>query len=256
MAIDKVMSLDAAMAQVTPGTRLMMGEFVGAGEPARCIEWLLAHRIGRLTLIANTSGLRGDFLMGKLFAAGLVEEYIGTHGATSNEASDAYLSGALKVKQFFPMGTWAEKVRAGGHGLGGALVPVGVGILDTPGLFPDLDQPKRTIDINGKTYLVEEALTAEVSIIRGWRADRLGNVEFRYMATQNQKDLAMAGKFTIAEVSEIVEVGAIPPERVGCPGPFVNAVVQGLTLEEQHTLYRNQWIKLGRLPKLPEEETP
>ncbi len=256
MNIDKVMSIDAAMAHVTPGSRVMMGEFVGAGEPAKCIEWLLAHGIDRLTLIANTSGLRGDFLMGKLFAAGLIEEYIGTHGATSNEASDAYLSGKLKVRQFFPMGTWAEKVRAGGHGLGGALVPVGVGILDQEGLFPDLEEPKRTIEIRGKTYLVEEALTADVSIIRGYRADPLGNVEFRYMATQNQKDLAMAGKFTIAEVNEIVPVGAIPPERVGCPGPFVNAVVQGYSLADQHTLYRDHWIKLGRLPKLPEGETP
>jgi acetate CoA/acetoacetate CoA-transferase alpha subunit len=256
MNIDKIMGIDAAMAHVPPGTRVMMGEFVGAGEPARCIEWLLQHQVGRLTLIANTSGLRGDFLMGKLFAAGLIEEYIGTHGATSNEASDAYLAGRVKVRQFFPMGTWAEKVRAGAMGLGGALVPVGVGILDAPGLFPDMEEPKRVIDIKGKPYFVEEALTAEVSIIRGWRADKLGNVEFRYMAAQNQKDLAMAGRFTIAEVNEIVPVGAIPPERVGCPGPFVNAVVQGYSLADQHTLYRDQWIKLGRLPKLPEGEAP
>ncbi len=244
----KVMDIDAAMSRVPPGTRLMMGEFVGAGEPARCIEWLLEHRIDRLTLLAVTSGLRGDFLMGKLFAAGLIAEYIGTHVATSNEASDAYLSGQMLVKQIYPMGTWAEMVRAGGMGLGGALVPVGVGILDAPGLFPDMDAPKRTIDINGKTYFVEPALTAEVSITRGWRADPLGNVEFRYTSTQNQKDIAMAGKFTIAEVSEIVPVGTIPPERVGCPGPFVNAVVQGYSLAEQHKLYRDQWIKLGRLP--------
>ena len=255
MSINKVMSIDAAMAHVPSGTRVMMGEFVGAGEPAKCIEWLLEHRIDRLTLIANTPGLRGDFLMAKLFAAGLIEEYIGTHGATSSEASDAYLAGRIKVQQFFPMGTWAEKVRAGAMGLGGALVPVGVGILDAPGLFPDLEEPKRTIEIKGKTYFVEEALTADVAIIRGGRADPLGNVEFRYMATQNQKDLAMAGRFTIAEVNEIVPVGAIQPERVGCPGPFVNAVVQGYTLAEQHNLYRDHWIKLGRLPK-PEERDP
>jgi acetate CoA/acetoacetate CoA-transferase alpha subunit len=252
MSINKVMSIDAAMAHVPAGTRLMMGEFVGAGEPAKCIEYLVANRIGRLTLIAVTSGLRGDFLMGKLFAAGLVEEYIGTHVATSTEASDAYLSGQMKVVEIFPMGTWAEKVRAGGMGLGGCLVPVGVGILNTPGLFPDMTEPKRTIEIKGKTYFVEEPLTAEVSIIRGWRGDAMGNVEFRYMAGQNQKDLAMAGKFTIAEVNEIVPVGTIPPERVGCPGPFVNAVVQSYSLEEQHRLYRDNWIKLGRLPKLPE----
>ena len=256
MSISKVMSIEAAMARVVPGSRVMMGEFVGAGEPARCIEYLLAQRIGGLTLIANTTGLRGDFLMGKLFAAGLIAEYIGTHGATSGEASDAYLSGQVKVKQFFPMGTWAEKIRAGAVGLGGCLVPVGVGILDVPGLFPDMDEPKRTIDIKGRTYLVEEALTAEVAIIRGFRGDALGNIEFRYMALQNQKDLAMASKFAIAEVSEIVPVGTIPPERVGCPGPFVNAVVQGYSLAEQHRMYRDQWIKLKRLPPLAPGEGP
>jgi acetate CoA/acetoacetate CoA-transferase alpha subunit len=193
MSIDKVMALDAAMAWVKPGTRLMMGEFVGFGEPARCIEWLIANNVGDLTLITNTPGLRGGSPMAGLFGAGLVRELIGTHAATSTESSEAYLAGKLKVAQFFPMGTWAEKVRAGGVGLGGVLVPVGVGILDAEGLFPYLEAPKPTIELNGKKYFVEEALRAEVSIIKGWRADRLGNVEFRYTSTQNQRDLAMAG---------------------------------------------------------------
>jgi len=254
MSINKVMSLDDAMARVTPGTRLMMGEFVGHGEPAACIEWLIAHNVGDLTLITNTPGLRGASPMVGLFGAGLVRELIGTHGGTSAEASDAYLSGKMKIAQFFPMGTWAEKVRAGGVGLGGVLVPVGVGILDAEGLFPDLGTPKRTIELNGQSYFVEEALRAEVSIIKGWRADRLGNIEFRYTSTQNQRDLAMAGRYTIAEVNEIVEVGDIPPERVGCPGPFVNAVVQGYSLAEQHARGRELMIKLGRLPPLSDEE--
>jgi len=247
MAIEKIMRLDDAMAHVTPGTRLMMGEFVGAGEPARCIEWLLQNRVGGLTLITVTPGVRGGFLMGRLFEQGQISELIATHVATSSESSDAYLRGQLKMKQFFPMGTWAEKVRAGAMGLGGVLVPVGVGILDQPGIFPDLEEPKPTLELHGKTYFVEEALRAEVSIIKGWRADPLGNVEFRMTGTQNQRDLAMAGDYTIAEVNEIVPVGTISPERVGCPGPFVNAVVQGYSLEEQHAMYRDLWIKLGRL---------
>ena len=253
--INKVVSLDEAMASVTPGTRLMMGEFVGAGEPARCIEWLLDRRVGDLTLITVTPGVRGRFLMGRLFEQGQISELISTHAASSPESSDAYLSGQLKVRQFFPMGTWAEKVRAGAMGLGGVLVPVGVGILDQPGLFSELDEPKRTLELHGRTFFVEEALRAQVSIIKGWRADPLGNVEFRLTGTQNQRDLAMAGAFTIAEVNEIVPVGAIAPERIGCPGPFVNAVVQGYSLEEQHALYRDLWIKLGRLAPLSEGET-
>lgn len=250
--MNKVMALADAMAQVVPGTRLMMSEFVGMGEAARCIDYLIEHAVGELTLIVNTVGLRGPTPLARLFGAGLVRELIGSHSGTSPEASEAYLSGQMKVAQFFPMGTWAEKVRAGAVGLGGVLVPVGVGILDAPGLFPELEAPKRTIELDGKTFFVEEALRAEVAIIKGWRADRLGNVEFRYTSHQNQRDLAMAGRYTIAEVNEIVEVGEIPPERVGCPGPFVNAVVQGQTLDEQHDAYRELWVKLGRLPPLEE----
>lgn len=253
MTIDKVVSLDVAMAHVRQGMRIMMGEFVGAGEPARCIEWLLEKRIGDLALIAVTPGVRGGFLMGRLFEQGQIRELISTHAATSPESSDAYLRGDLEVEQFYPMGTWAEKVRAGAMGLGGVLVPVGVGILDQPGIFPRLTEPKRTVELGGRSYFIEEALRADVSIIKGWRADPLGNVEFRLTGTQNQRDLAMAGDFTIAEVNEIVPVGAIDAERVGCPGPFVNAVVQGYSLEEQHEMYRQLWVKLGRLA--PVEET-
>jgi acetate CoA/acetoacetate CoA-transferase alpha subunit len=96
VAIDKVMSLDTAMARLKSGMRSMMGEFVGACEPARCIEWLLDKRIGDLTLIAVTPGTRGGFLMGRLFQQGQVSELISTHVATSTEASDAYLNGQLK----------------------------------------------------------------------------------------------------------------------------------------------------------------
>jgi acetate CoA/acetoacetate CoA-transferase alpha subunit len=154
VAIDKVMTLDAAMARLEPGMRVMMGEFVGAGEPARCIEWLLEKRIGDLTLIAVTPGVRGGFLMGRLFEQGQIRELISTHVATSTEASEAYLRGQLKVTQFYPMGTWAEKVRAGAVGLGGVLVPVGVGILDQPGIFPELSEPKRVVEVGGKSYFL------------------------------------------------------------------------------------------------------
>jgi acetate CoA/acetoacetate CoA-transferase alpha subunit len=245
--INKVTAVESALALIGPGTRLMIGEFVGAGEPARCIQALLASGVNNLTLISNTPGMRGGFLKAKLFEQGQIAEFIGTHVGTTAESTEAYLSGTLKVKQFFPMGTWAEKVRAGAVGLGGVLVPVGIGILDQPGIFPGLAEPKPKVELNGQQYFVEEALVADVSIIKGWRADTFGNIEFRGTSLQNQRDLAMAGSFTIAEVNEIVEVGAIPPERVGCPGVFVDAVVQGYSLSEQHQLYRQHWISLGRL---------
>ena len=84
-------------------------------------------------------------------------------------------------------------------------------------------------------------------IIKGYRADPLGNVEFRNTSTQNQKDLAMAGRYTIAEVNEVVGLGEIPPDRVGCPGVFVDAVVKGRSLVAQHDHYRDHWVGMGRL---------
>ena len=245
--MNKIMSLDDALSHVKPGCRLLIGEFVGAAEPAKSVEWLVEKAVGDLTLITVTPGMTGGFGKGSLFAKGLVKELISSHAATLSESSDAYLSGRMMVRQFFPMGTWAEKVRAGAMGLGGVLIPVGVGILDQPGLFPDLEAPKQKITLNGKEFFVEEALRADVSIIKGWRADPLGNIEFRGTGGLNQREIAMAGDFAIAEVNEIVPVGTIPPDRVGCPAPFVKAVVQGYSLEEQHARYRNHWIKLGRL---------
>ncbi|MDG0026301.1 CoA-transferase [Trinickia sp. Y13] len=247
--VNKVKSIEAALAALQPGMRLMLGEFVGAGEAACCIEALLASGVGDLTLIANTPGLRGGFLKARLFTSGQLAEFIGTHVGTTDESTWAYLTDAVRVTEFFPMGTWAEKVRAGAMGLGGVLIPVGIGILDQPGMFPARNTPKDKLTLDGREFFVERPLTADVSIIKGWRADTFGNVEFRGTSLQNQRDIAMAGRYTVVEVNEIVEVGAIAPERVGCPGVFVDAVVQGLTLPAQHALYRDQWTKLGRLPR-------
>ncbi len=248
----KVSEIAEAMSHVKSNSMLMVSEFVGAGEPLSCIEWLEKSDINGLTLITNTAGIPGGFGKAKLFENGQIKKLIGTHVGTTVESTKQYLDGQLTVNQFYPMGTWAEKVRAGAVGLGGVLVPVGVGILDEPGLFPSLDNTKETVTLNEQSYLVEEAITADVAIIKGYRADTMGNVEFRYTGMQNQKDLAMAGQYTIVEVNEIVEVGDIPPERVGCPGVFIDAVVLGQSLDEQHECYKEHWKKIGRLS--PEQE--
>ena len=148
------------------------------------------------------------------------------------------------------MGTWAEKVRAGAVGLGGVLVPVGIGILDEEGIFARISRAQTEVAPGGHASFPSRGMNADVAIVKGWRADRLGNVEFRGTAMQNQRDLAMAGNYTIVEVNEIVEAGAIDPESVGCPGVFVDAVVQGYSLTEQHDLYRRHWTRLGRLAPL------
>ncbi len=243
----KISDIDTAMSHVKHNSSIMVSEFVGAGEPLSCIEWLQEKNITELTMITNTAGIPGGFGKAKLFKNGQIKRLIGSHVGTTAESTEQYLDDQLVVKEFYPMGTWAEKIRAGGVGLGGVLVPVGINILDQPGLFKHLDSPKKRVEIDGEEYLLEKAITADVSIIKGYRADTMGNVEFRLTGTQNQKDLAMAGRFTIVEVNEIVEVGDIPAERIGCPGVFVDAVVQGRSLKNQHEHYKDHWIKIGRL---------
>lgn len=244
----KVISIEEALSLVKDGTRLMLGGFIDVGSPIKSIEKLVEKGVKDLTLIAVTPGMAG-FGKSMLYKNKQVKELISTHVGTSLESTEEYLAGELLVKEFFPMGTWMEKVRAGAMGLGGVLVPVGVGILDEPGLFPNLEEPKKVINVNGLDCFVEPALTAEVSIVKAWRADELGNLEFRGTSMNDNADIAMAGKYTIAEVNEIVPVGTIPPERVGCPGVFVNAIVQGYSVEEQDNIYREVWLKKGKLSK-------
>ncbi|VBB09882.1 3-oxoacid coa-transferase subunit a [Lucifera butyrica] len=244
---NKIKSLDAAL-EVIPqtGAVIMMGGFVGAGEPTCCIEWLIKHTISDITLITNEPGLSG-FGRAMLYKNGLVKELISSHVGTTQESTDEYLKGRLKVEQFYPMGTWIEKVRAGAMGLGGVLVPVGVGILDEPGLFADLPEPKQVIEVNGMKCFVEPALTAPFGLVKAWRADESGNLEYRHTSMNCNPMVAMACEYTIAEVEEIVPVGTIPPERVGTAAPFVQAVVKGLSLTEHDEIYRRHWLKTGKL---------
>ena len=233
------MSIDEALSCIPQsGAKILMGGFVGASEPTCCIT--------------NEPGMSG-IGRAKLYEQGLVSEIISSHVGTTEESTNRYLEGSLKVEQYYPMGTLTEKIRAGAMGLGGVLVPVGVGILDEPGLFPELKEPKQVMNVNGMDCFVEPAIRAPFAIIKAWRADKMGNLQFRYTGLNCNAIYGMAGDYTIAEVEEIVEVGEIPPDRVGCPGPFVNAVVQGLSLKEHDELYRQHWLKIGKL-KMEDEE--
>ncbi|MDR3590623.1 MAG: 3-oxoacid CoA-transferase subunit A [Negativicutes bacterium] len=244
---NKVKSIDEALGVIEKsGAIIMMGGFVGAAEPTCCIEWLINNRISEITLITNEPGLSG-FGRAMLYKNGLVREIISSHVGTTQESTDEYLKGSLKVEQFYPMGTWIEKVRAGAMGLGGALIPVGVGILDEPGLFSELKEPKQVIEVNGVKCFVEPPLRAPYGLVKAWRADEIGNLEYRYTSVNCNPMVAMACDYTVAEVEEIVPVGTIPPERVGTPGAFVHAVVKGLSLKEHDEIYRQHWLKIGKL---------
>jgi len=119
--------------------------------------------------------------------------------------------------------------------------------LDEPGLFAELKEAKQVIEVNGVKCFVEPPLRAPFGLVKAWRADEMGNLEYRHTSVNCNPMVAMACDYTVAEVEEIVPVGTIPPERVGTPGPFVHAVVKGLSLEEHDDLYRQHWLKIGKL---------
>jgi acetate CoA/acetoacetate CoA-transferase alpha subunit len=204
-----------AAARVVPGAVVMIGGFMGVGSPHRLIDELVRQRIGELTLICNDTA-RPGFGVGKLIDAGLARKVIASHIGTNPRTQALMLDGTIEV-ELVPQGTLAERVRAGGFGLGGILTPTGVGTLVAEG--------KRTIEVDGRTYLLETALKADVALVAARRADYHGNLEYALTARNFNPLMAMAATTTIAEAEDIVAVGMIPPDAVVTPGVLVHVLV-------------------------------
>lgn len=211
----KAVPVGVAAAHVEPGAVVMIGGFMGVGSPHRLIDELVRRQIGGLTLICNDTA-RPGFGVGKLIDAGLVRKVIASHIGTNPRTQALMLAGTIEV-ELVPQGTLAERVRAGGFGLGGILTPTGVGTLVAEG--------KRSIDIDGRACLVETALKAEVALVAARRADYHGNLEYALTARNFNPLMAMAATTTIAEAEDIVAVGMIPPDVVVTPGVLVHVLV-------------------------------
>ena len=193
----------------------MVGGFMGVGCPSRLINELVRQKRGRLTLISNDTA-RPGVGVGRLIDAGLVAKVIASHIGTNPETQRLMLAGDLDV-ELVPQGTLAERVRAGGFGLGGVLTPTGVGTLVAAG--------KQTAEVGGLTYLIETALKADFSLISAKRADYYGNLEYTLTARNFNPLMAMAAETTIAEAESIVPVGMIAPDSVVTPGVLVRVLV-------------------------------
>ncbi|HHU69814.1 MAG TPA: CoA transferase subunit A [Thermoanaerobacterales bacterium] len=234
----KVIDLDAALDNVKDGMSIMIGGFLGLNAPLACIDRMVERGIKDLTLItAVNSYVGGGLGIGKLFENHQIKKYIGSHVGTCPAATEQHVKGEIEV-EYFPQGTVVEKIRAGGAGLGGVLTPVGVGTL--------MEEGKQKIEIDGQTYLVEKALKADVAIIKGYKADKVGNILYR--GTPNTNPLMpLAADYVIAEVDYIVEPGEIAPDQVGTPGILIDAVVMGYGEEKTHEIFRNIWIRDKKL---------
>jgi acetate CoA/acetoacetate CoA-transferase alpha subunit len=204
-----------AIAAVPQGATLMIGGFMGVGSPLRLIDELLRQGKSGLTIIANDTA-RPGFAIGKLIGARLVRRVLTSHIGTNPETQKQMLAGELEV-ELVPQGTLAERIRAGGYGLGGVLTRTGVGTT--------VAQGKRTLEIDGNVYLLEMPLRAQFALINARRADHIGNLTYGMTARNFNPLMAMAADVVMAESREIVPVGVIAPDEVMTPAVLVDFLI-------------------------------
>ncbi|MED4227765.1 CoA transferase subunit A [Neobacillus cucumis] len=210
-------SFEEAVNEIKDGMTLMVGGFGLVGIPENLILALCKKNTKDLTIISNNCGV-DDWGLGILLKNNQIKKMISSYVGENKEFERQVLSGELEI-QLVPQGTLAEKIRAGGAGIPAFYTPAGVG---TP-----IAEGRETREFNSKEYLLEEALTADFSLIKAWKADKLGNLVYRQTAQNFNPMMAAAGKVTIAEVEEIVEVGELLPNEIHTPGIYVQGLIVG-----------------------------
>ncbi len=213
----------AAVALIPDGATIMMGGFGLCGIPENLIQALHARGTRDLTIISNNAGV-DDFGIGVLLKARQVRKMISTYVGENKEFERQYLTGEIDV-ELVPQGTFSERIRAAGAGIGGFFTPTAYGTLVAEG--------KETRVIDGKPYVLEGPLGADFAFVHARRGDRLGNLVYRRTARNFNPVMATAARVTIAEVEQLVEPGAIDPDQVITPGIFVKHILQGARYEKR-----------------------
>jgi len=214
--MSKVTMLDKALEAVQDNITLMIGGFLGVGTPDILINELVTRGTGKLTVIANDTSFP-DKGIGKLVVNHQLKKVIVSHIGTNPETARQLHAGELEV-ELVPQGTLAECIRAGGAGLGGVLTPTGLGTIVAEG--------KQVIRVDGREFLLEKPLKADVALIKAHTADTAGNLLFHRSARNFNPLMAMAAKVVIVEAEHIVEPGQIDPDQVMTPGIVVDWIVQ------------------------------
>ncbi|MHC6180314.1 CoA transferase subunit A [Clostridium sp. JNZ X4-2] len=226
---------EAIKKYVKNGSTIMIGGFLGSNTPLMAVDKLVELNISDLTLICSTNSFPGGgFDIGLLFDHGLVKKFIGSHIGTNPTAVKQYMDNKIEV-EYYPMGSLIEKIRCAAAGLGGVLTPTGLGTL--------LEKGKKKIEVDGREYLLETPLKADVAIIKAQKADKMGNLVYSGAPTASPL-MAAAADITIVEVEEIVEAGEIKPEIVQTPGIFNDAICVGYSYEECQSKMRKVWSRL------------
>ncbi len=206
---------EALKGVVKDGQLMAVGGFGLCGIPEALIDALRDSGVQNLTVVSNNAGVDG-FGLGKLLETRQIKKMIASYVGENKEFERQYIAGELEL-EFTPQGTLAEKLRAGGAGIPAFFTKTGVGTLVAEG--------KELRDFDGETYVMERALLPDVSLVKAWRADKSGNLQFRLTARNFNPAVAMAGKLCIVEVEELVEVGEMVPDEVHLPGIYVHRIV-------------------------------
>lgn len=212
--ISKVVSKEEAIAKIRDGQTIMFGDWHGEHSAEELITGMLEKGVKDISAIAVSGGMP-DQGLGRLIHEKLVKDLITTHIGLNPEARDQMFAGELNV-EFVPQGTFAERIRCGGAGLGGCLTPTGVGT--------DIEKGKQKLTIDGKEYLLELPLHADVALIKAWKADTIGNIAFRYTGRATNSYMAFAADIVIVEVEELVEAGELGPDDIDVPAPIIDMV--------------------------------
>jgi|SRR5262245_9526911 len=211
----RTVPLDQSVAMIPDGASLMIGGFLAVGTPERVIDEIIRQNKRDLTVIANDTAMPGRGI-GKLVGAKLLRKVIVSHIGLNPETQRQMVAGELEV-ELVPQGTLIERIRAGGHGLGGILTQTGIG---TP-----VENGKKHIKLDGREYLLEVALRADFALVQAFLADYLGNLSYALTARNFNPVIALAGATVIASADNIVPVGVLSPDHVVTPAPVVDYLV-------------------------------
>nr|WP_322790749.1 CoA transferase subunit A [Sedimentibacter hydroxybenzoicus] len=215
--MNKIISINEAIEKVQDNMTIMVGGFLANGSPESLIDALVASNVKNLTLICNDTGFP-DKGVGKMVVSKQFKKIIASHVGTNPETANQMNSGTTEVC-LTPQGTLAEKIRCGGNGLGGFYTPTGIGT--------EAEEGKEKKIINGKEYIFEMPLRADVALLKASVVDKKGNMVFNKTTKNFNPIMATAADLVIVEAEKIVEVGEINPEHVMCSGIFVDYIVGG-----------------------------
>jgi 3-oxoacid CoA-transferase subunit A len=218
-----VKSAEDAVARIPDGASIMMGGFGLCGIPENLIKALHARGTRNLTIISNNAGV-DEFGAGMLLKARQVRKVIGTYVGENKEFERQALAREIEV-ELVPQGTFSERIRAAGAGIGGFFTPTGFGTIIAEG--------KETREINGRHYVLEMPLAADFAFVKAWKGDTAGNLVYRKTARNFNPVMATAATVTIAEVEHLVEAGGLEADAVITPGIFVQHIVQGASYEKR-----------------------